>query len=180
MKSLITGLAILGVALSAPALARQDDPRLDQLFGQLQIADDPTAIEQSIWTIWLESGSDTTDLLLKRGTAAMQAREFEDALSIFTTVVERDPAFAEGWNKRATLLFLMGRYPESIADIEMTTDLEPRHFGALSGLGMIRSADNDMKGALEAYRRVLEVHPNNPNAGQIVKELEKEVEGRGI
>lgn len=182
IRILISILSLILLTVS-PALSRQDDPRLDQLFGQLQVTEDAqkaAALQTAIWTIWTESGSDSMDLLLKQGVAAMHAGNHPAALKIFSTVVKIDPGFAEGWNKRATLYYLMGDYPRSILDIEQTLDLEPRHFGALTGLGSIYEALDDKPRALDAYRRALAVNPRLRGAARSVKTLEKEVEGRGI
>ena len=166
-----------------PTSARQDDPRLDQLFGQLHVTENTekaAIIQSAIWNIWTESGSDSVDLLLKQGIAAMHTSNHQAALQIFSTIIKIDPGFAEAWNKRATLHYLMGDFARSILDIEKTLDLEPRHFGALTGLGSIYEAMDEKPLALDAYRRALAVNPRLNGAARSIKTLEKDVEGRGI
>jgi tetratricopeptide (TPR) repeat protein len=176
--------AALALALLAlPAAARQDDPKLTELFDRLGKVDDgpaAKAMEAAIWSLWMHSGSDTVDLLLRRGTAAMSAGDHETALKLFDSVVKLDPNFAEGWNKRATLYFLMSDYPSSVADIERTLALEPRHFGALSGLGMIELELGREREALAAFEKALAVNPHLPGVKDQAAKLKKKLEGNKI
>ena len=152
---------------------------LDRLFGQLHKADNEQgakAIEQAIWRLWAQSGSPSADALLQQATRAMSANSHPVALRILDTIVEIKPDFAEAWNKRATIYYLERQFEKSLADIDVVLDLEPRHFGALSGLGMIRRQMGDQKGALEAFRRALIIHPHQSGAKRAVKELESEFE----
>jgi len=171
------------VALSVPAIARQGDERLDGLFEQLQAAHNPLeakVLEEAIWQIWLESGSPTIDLLMSNASDAVAAGDYDKAKTMYDTIIKYDPNFAEGWNKRATLYFMMGDYQDSIADIEKTLTLEPRHFGALSGLGQILDRLNDPAGALKAYRRALAADPQMDAVRDRVKELTLKVNGSPI
>lgn len=174
---------LLAAALAGPAMADQNDERLEKLFDALLAASSPQEAqlpEQMIWSVWLESESPTVNLLMKRGIEAMGEGEAELALAMFNAIVELAPDYAEGWNKRATLYFLMGRYEDSIADCERTLKLEPRHFGALSGLGMIYvQLENDAK-ALDAYRRALAVHPQLTQVRAEVERLAKKLRGDRI
>lgn len=156
---------------------------LDSLFERLGNADnDSTAklLEAAIWQVWLRSGSDTIDVLMQQTIKAMNDGENVTALAILDTVVELAPNYVEGWNKRATVLYIQGQHSASLRDINKALDLEPRHFGALSGLGLIKRARGDDKGALTAYRRALHVHPFLTGAREAVKELKVKVEGKGI
>ncbi len=167
----------------AGAAARQDDPKLDELFDQLQVAESPhqaVNIAHLIWGIWSASGSDTTDLLFRRGTKALASGDLVNALTRFTAVIEIDPDFAEGWNKRATVLFMMGDLEGSIADVRRTLALEPRHFGALSGLGMIYTAQEKHKEAIAAFRRALAANPHLPGARESIKRLKVILDGQKI
>src|SRR5690606_41423855 len=126
--------------LSVPALADQDDPRLPDFFERLLAAPSPSAavpIEREIWRIWYEHDDAETFRLLIEGDQAMKKGDFDTALTDFNAVIERDPDFAEGWNRRATLRYMMGDYEGSMADIDETLIREPRHFGALAGLGLV-------------------------------------------
>ncbi|MBA3520594.1 MAG: tetratricopeptide repeat protein, partial [Rhizobiales bacterium] len=115
--------------------------------------------------------------LMALSAQAMNARNFALARSHLDAIVALEPDFAEGWNKRATVHFLEGDYASSIADIRRVLSLEPRHFGALSGLGMILQNIGRKEEALEAFRRALAVHPQMPAIRQRVEALSLEVEG---
>ena len=156
--------------------------RLDALFAQLAQADNPDweQVQSDIWIQWSRSGSPSMDLLLLRAGRAMEAGEHELALRYLDDLVRFAPDFAEGWNKRATVYFLLEEFGASVADIQRTLALEPRHFGALSGLGMILERTGDSEGAMRAYRRGLEIHPNLPGAAEGVERLTAEVDGREL
>jgi len=171
-------MAVAGIA--APAAADQNDPRLDELFAGLKsTGNDREAheIEQMIWFIWSRSQSAGANLMLRQGTQYMNEGKNEEAEANFDAVVELAPDFAEGWNKRATVRYLMGDYEGSIEDIKRTLALEKRHFGALSGLGLIYDSLNEKKAAIEAFRAALEINPHMENISDRLKELVKEVEG---
>jgi len=182
MRLLLLALCALWIA-AAPAAARQGDERLDALFERLAAVENPLEariVEQAIWQIWLESKSDTVDLLMTHGVKAMEEEDFDRALDIFSTIVELDPAFAEGWNKRATLFYLMGEPEASVKDIEKTLALEPRHFGALAGLYSIMRDRNDLEGALRALTRAVAANPHLPSAKDQLRELTRKVRGDPI
>lgn len=162
--------------------AAQRKARLDSLFARLAMKDNPTweNVQNDIWILWSQSGSYSMDLLLLRAGRAMESGDHELALRFLDDLVRLAPDFAEGWNKRATVYFLQGEYGRSVADIQRTLALEPRHFGALSGLGMILERVGDKKGAMRAYRRGLEIHPNLPGAAEGVKRLAPDVDGREL
>ena len=174
---------LLLCGLSVPAVADQDDPRLDRLFEQLYHAPDPLAahaVEQAIWEIWLTSDNDVINALMTEGVAAMQRRDYPTALRSFDSMVELAPDFAEGWNKRATLYYLMGAYQNSLDDIIRTLELEPRHFGALSGRGMILHDLGRNEEALTAFEAALDLNPQMPGARLNVEALRKLLRDRAI
>ncbi|MBM3569679.1 MAG: hypothetical protein FJX46_13115 [Alphaproteobacteria bacterium] len=149
-------------ATSAP----EDRAALDRLFARLAdpaAAGESDAVESGIWMLWMRSGDDATDRLLAQGTEAMGGGNFALALTLFNSVIERAPDFAEGWNKRATLYYLMGMLEQSIADCGRVLALEPRHFGALSGLGLINLAREDQRAALRFFEAAGKVHPHSPS-----------------
>jgi tetratricopeptide (TPR) repeat protein len=155
--------------------------RLDELFARLARKDDKwESVQNEIWLMWSQSGSPAMDLLLLRAGRAMDSGDGELALRYLDDLVRLAPDFAEGWNKRATVYFLLNDYGHSIADIERTLALEPRHFGALSGLGTILERVGDKNGAMRAYRRGLEIHPNLPGAAASVERLSPDVDGRKL
>jgi tetratricopeptide (TPR) repeat protein len=156
----------------SPAEMRADT--LDRLFAQLRRASarDAEAITSNIWKSWMISGSPSADLVLEQAAKAMEKKEFVPAIDILTTLVELHPGNAEAWNKRATIFFIIGRNQESLADIEKVLALEPRHFGALSGRGMIYEKEGKYPEALEAYREALSVNPHMPSVRDAIKRLD--------
>ena len=177
MTRILAALLLLaGLTLSVPGTshARQDDPKLVDLFDLLYEAESPreiAALTHLIWRAWSKSGSDTTDFLFKAGIHAMAQGELDKALKRFTAITDMDPDFAEAWNKRATIFFMMGDYRASVADVQKTVSLEPRHFGAWSGLGMIYLRMEYHELALKAFRRALQANPHLPGARQQIIEL---------
>ena len=156
--------ALAGVA--ARASADQTDTRLGDLFETLKASEgiEAVATEQKIWAIWLETPNQNVERLLEIGIAHMNGGANAQALKSFDEIVEIAPDFAEGWNKRATVHYLLGNFDASLADIEKTLALEPRHFGALSGRGLIYSKLEDLEKALAAFEAALEIHPNMAGA----------------
>jgi tetratricopeptide (TPR) repeat protein len=155
-----------------PAEVRSD--LLDSLFARLRKVESPVeaqTVERAIWELWMRSDSPTAELLLTQAVKALGAGEEQVSLSILDKLIVVHPDFAEAWNKRATVYFMIGRYSESLSDINHVLDLEPRHFGALSGLGMIKQQQGDKKGALAAFRDALAVNPQLEGAKQAVEEL---------
>ena len=179
--------ALLLIALSMlafnPAVADQNDERLTGLFKQLAAIDDAVqgrAIEGQIWEIWLESGRSDIDVLMQQGISAMATRNFDDALLLFDRIVEMAPEFAEGWNKRATVYFLRDELDASVRDVQRTLALEPRHFGALSGMGLIFMQIGDKEGALKAFEDVLNLYPSSESARFHVEHLRAAIGGKLI
>ena len=166
-----------------PVAADQNDARLDELFALLQSTADPSeadVAERQIWQIWIESGREEIDGLMAEGIAAMRSGRLADSIEIFGQVVARAPDYAEGWNKRATAYFYHGELPESVHDIQRTLALEPRHFGAISGMGLIFLRRGDDAGALGAFEAALEVHPHARGARMQVDELRERLKGQGV
>jgi tetratricopeptide (TPR) repeat protein len=178
----MTIVAILACACPG-ARAGQDDPRLAPLFDTLKATasdDEAKAAERQIWQIWIEHKNPEIARLMRQGMAAMGEDDQEAALDDFDAVVKYDKNFAEGWNKRATVEFAMGDYTASVADIERTLALEPRHFGALAGLGQIYLALNRKALALKAFQAALAINPHLGSVRQAVQELEKGTKGNPI
>ncbi|MBB5047473.1 tetratricopeptide (TPR) repeat protein [Rhodopseudomonas rhenobacensis] len=156
---------------------------LDFLFGALKAApDDASAkhVEARIWALWAQTSSDTTALLMTRSKAALDAGNTAVALKLLDSVVKLRPDYLEGWNRRATVYYLQNDYDRSLHDIEQVLVREPRHFGALAGLGMIMQELGDDKRALDAYRKALAVNPHLDKVPDLVKTLTEKVEGRDI
>jgi tetratricopeptide (TPR) repeat protein len=156
---------------------------LDFLFGALKAAPDEASakhVEARIWAIWLQTPSDTTALLMTRAKAAIDAQNIDVAIKLLDAVVKLNPDYLEGWNRRATLYYLKNDYARSIQDIEQVLAREPRHFGALAGLGMIMQDLGEEKRALDAFRKALAVNPHLDKVPELVKTLTEKVEGRDI
>jgi len=161
------------------------DPKqnLDRLFRALKIApSDESAkfFENRIWALFLTSGGDTGNLLMGRVKTAMDKKDFDLAIKLLNAIVDFRSDYVEAWNRRATVYFMKKDFESAIADIGEVLKREPRHFGALSGLGMIMQELGDEKAALTAFRRALEVHPKLEKIPDIVKKLTETVEGRPI
>ena len=166
--------------LSSPVWA--DDARLDDLFRQLQTATEAESfqITSEIWLEWSKSGSPAMDLLLKRGRDAMNAGQPGLAIEHLTALIDHAPDFAEGYNARATAYFQTGDLGPSVADIARTLTLNPRHFGALSGLGMIFEELDEPAKALEVYKAALAINPHLGQVKDAVKRLELSVGGQDL
>lgn len=157
------------------------ESRLKSLFETLQSTSDSRkakSAENDIIEIWLESGSDTVDLLMSWTLEAMEAKDYPLALDYLDRIVSMQPDYIEGWNKRATVHFLVDDYAKAIADIERALALEPRHFGALSGLGTILREIGDTDRAAVAFREALEVDPHLDNVKDALEEIKKEKDGK--
>jgi tetratricopeptide (TPR) repeat protein len=156
---------------------------IDTLFSALKIAPDDAsakAIEDRIWALWIASGSDTCTLLMSRVKDATDEKNYDLAIKLLDAVIALKPDYVEAWNRRATVYYLKQDYGHSLADLRVVLAKEPRHFGALSGLGLILQDIGDDKDALEAYRKALAIDPHLDNLPEVVKTLSEKVEGRNI
>ena len=155
--------------------AGQDDLRLTDLFLDLRKASDAERAKvtsSKIWQIWSEHPND--ELLtkaLQSGIQLMNAGRLRGAEQVFTSIIAADNSFAEAWNKRATVYFMMGKYLQSKKDIAQTIMREPRHFGAFSGLGLVEIHFGNYEAALKAYQQAAEIHPYLEGYENIVTEL---------
>ena len=185
-------IAVGFVALASPVLARDGaeanipsknlsaqeirEESLDRLFASLHRSTGEQAAratEEKIWELWSRSDSPTAEVLLGQAVVAMKASENAASLEILDRIIAAYPSYAEAWNKRATLNFLLGNYETSLADIEKVLDLEPRHFGALAGRGMIYQRQGKWSEALAAFREALRMNPNMTGVKNAVEELSK-------
>jgi tetratricopeptide (TPR) repeat protein len=168
----------------APANADQTDPKLDTLFVALQTSlsnANAASLEREIWAIWTRYPDDQAiNRQMDRAIKMMNAGRLDDAEAMFSAIISRKPAFAEAWNKRATVRFFRGDDAGSANDILQVIKLEPRHFGALSGLGMIKVREGDLQGALQAYRAAQRINPFLPNIEVIIDKLGQRLNGRAL
>jgi tetratricopeptide (TPR) repeat protein len=179
-------LIIMLLSLPSIVLADQKDPRLNELFFNLKIVSTLSEAEylsDNIWNIWSSHLDEKINRALSNGKIAASNQEHKLALQYFNQVIELDPDFAEGWNKRATLYYMAGDYQASLNDIEETLKLEPRHFGALSGRGMCYIKLDNWLLAISAFKKALDVNPWLVEAQHnidLLKRLLKQVAFNGI
>jgi tetratricopeptide (TPR) repeat protein len=165
-----------------PAAVKPEN-RLDELFSELKRERNEKAAERIAARIseeWNHSGSASIDLMMTWSKTAMDSKKFDVALDFLDQIVTMSPAYAEGWNRRATVHFMMENYAKSMADINHTLQLEPRHFGALSGMGQIMKNTGHNELALQAWQRVLDIYPMMRSAQNEVGTLSEELAGEGI
>lgn len=170
-------------AIAKPPADAKTENRLDTLFGELKRERNEKAAERiaaRIWEEWNNSGSASIDLMMLWSKTAMDGKKYDVALDFLDQVVTMSPAYAEGWNRRATVHFMMQNYAKSMSDINHTLELEPRHFGALSGMGQIMKNTGHKQLALEAWQRVLDIYPMMRSAQGEVATLSEELAGEGI
>jgi tetratricopeptide (TPR) repeat protein len=169
---------------SLPRAQRGDKTQnLDRLFAALKVApDDESAkyIENRIWAIWLASSSDTANLLMGRAKTATDSKDFDLAIRLLNAIIDIRPDFTEAWNRRATVYYTKKDFGRALADIHEVLAREPRHFGALSGLGIILQELGDEKRALDAFRRALAIHPRLERVPELVQKLSEKIDGREI
>ncbi|RVA32514.1 hypothetical protein EN933_32875 [Mesorhizobium sp. M7A.F.Ca.US.001.01.1.1] len=167
----------------APPAATTKQARLDQLFSDLKRERNEKAAERiagNIWSEWSQSGSASIDLMMQWSQKAVEGQKFDVALDFLDQVVTLQPTYAEGWNRRATVHFMMKNYGKSMSDIDHTLQLEPRHFGALSGLAQIMALTGHKQSALEAWQKVLAIYPMMRSAQDQVGTISEELAGEGI
>lgn len=164
---LVAGLTLSSFLVSSAVSADQHAPELPGLFDQLSVTQeliDTQLLEQQIWGHWLEGPDDASNQLMSQIQLALQTGQSELGLVLSTQLIDAYPDYAEAWNKRATFYFLLNRLEESVEDIQATIELEPNHFGALSGLGLILMRTGDAEGALLAFEEVLKISPLSQSA----------------
>ena len=171
--SLAIFLIFLMVSISQ---ADQNDPKLEILFNDLsqtqsEMKAQPILLE--IWSIWSVAIDTKTQEKFDAGNQLMSKRQYDESILMFSDAINLQPTFAEAWNKRATVNYIIGNYEESISDIFSTLELEPRHFGALDGLAQIYMLQNKYFKAAQVYRKILEILPYNKKAIMHLEYLEQ-------
>ena len=164
-----------------------ENEKLDNLFNQLKTDDPVKALktERKIWKIWSthplidRKGYRLTNMLTQ-GDLLIKQKDYEKAINIFSLIISIDSSWAEAWNKRATVLYLSGRYEDSIEDIKKTLQLEPRHFGALSGLGLNQIELKNYRAALKSYEEVQKIYPTMEVANEMIPMLKELIAGQKI
>lgn len=172
---LIVALAVATLGFSGATKAEnpQTAPLLNNLFAQLKLAKNPRTaldLEQRIWRAWYQSGDPAIDRLMRQARIALSERNMKEALEVADEVVKRAPNYSEGWNFRATALYIDNRLVDSMRDVAKVLTLEPRHFGALSGSALILLRKGKKRAALKAIKHALEIHPYLRGAAEIVRQ----------
>jgi len=166
------------------AHADQNDPRLDALFADLQTALSDSAVRQTeaqIWAYWIAFPDDqTVNNIMAMGMGMMESGRLHAAEQVFDRIIARQPNFAEAWNKRATVRFMIGNHSGSAEDIANVLQLEPRHFGALSGLGMIHMQAGNWQSALKSYQAAYAINPYLSNIESLIDELKQRLKGQAL
>ena len=184
----ILGILILSLFFFSNINAEERNDKLDKLFSKLKNTKDLSSaqvIENEIWEIWSIHPSDDrrgfrlTELLIQ-GTRLMDMRELSKAYEVFTKVITVESDWAEAWNKRATVLYLMKQYESSLADIEITLVLEPRHFGALSGQALNYIELNLYEKAIKSYKSAQKIYPLLDSAKKMIPELQELINDQSI
>ena len=173
----------LGLNLDPDRTIKDRGIILSNLYERLQAADSKETAERlvsAIEKIWLASGSDTIDVLMGRASTAFENENLKLAKELLDSVTEIAPEYSEGWSKRAIIEFRNKDYVAAMRDLEKVLELDPRHFRAIQGLGAILEEFDKKEKALEAYRRVLKIHPFSDSAQNSEQELSREVEGQRI
>lgn len=172
-------LVLLMLWTGHAAVADQNAAELPDLFGALEQATSASqaqAIEAQIWQHWLVAPDKASAAVMTEVLAAMQIRDLPSALRLCNELIDVAPDYAEAWNKRATVHYLMGDSDASVADIRRTLVLEPRHFGAISGLGLIFMRSGNLPAALQAFEEVLRISPSSENAQRSVAQVREQIE----
>ena len=175
MQRIILSIIIFFLIVSI-SQADQNDPKLAILFNDLsqtqsEMKAQPILLE--IWSIWSVAIDTKTQEKFDAGNQLMSKRQYEESILMFSDAINLQPTFAEAWNKRATVNYIIGNYEESISDIFSTLELEPRHFGALDGLAQIYMLQNKYFKAAQVYRKILEILPYNKKAIMHLEYLEQ-------
>ncbi len=167
----------------APTTLEQRAALLATLYGRLaaaQSAEEAAPLTQAIERLWAFSGSPTADLLAERAGAATQSSRHDLALELLDATIELQPDFAAAWSQRAYIYYLKNDYKRALGDLRRVLALDPNHYRALEGLAQILAEIGEKKAALDAYKKLLAVHPFATGARESFEELNREVEGQGI
>ena len=184
LSRLLQATLLLLALSTGPVAADQSDPGLDRLFDELQRTGSEAEVDRltgEIWQRWVAHDSDRrADRMMRDGMDLMNRGLLEQAEQLFSALIGAQPDFAEAWNKRATIRFLRGDDAGSRRDIVRVIELEPRHFGALSGLGMIHMRAGNLQAALQAFEAALRVNPHLDQAVNITARLRKRLRGQTL
>ena len=169
-------LVIIFLILSTSVLsANERDDQLDKLFNELKknISSSSSIIAKQIWTLWSTHPTDQKlTSMLDEGSRLVQDQKLNRAIKVFTEVIEMDPSWAEAWNKRATVFYIIGEFQKSQDDIDKVLELEKRHFGALAGQGLVNIQLKNYEKAILSYKKAQEIYPSMQSPKTMIKQIE--------
>ena len=181
MKKSVTAIVIL--FLNSVSFANDQEKELDKLFLELKknIPTKSVNIEQKIWLLWSTHPSDEKlTSMLDEGSRLVQDQKLLRAISVFTEAIELDPSWAEAWNKRATVLYMIGEFQKSQNDIDKALELEKRHFGALAGQGLVNIQLQNYEKAIKSYQMAEEIYPAMKSPKLMIKQIEELIKSQSI
>ena len=181
MKKIVTAIVIF--FLSSVSFADDQERELDKLFLELKknISSKSSNIEQQIWLLWSTHPSDKKlTSMLDEGSRLVQDQKLLRAISVFTEAIELDPSWAEAWNKRATVLYMIGEFQKSQNDIDRVLELEKRHFGALAGQGLVNIQLQNYEKAIKSYQMAEEIYPAMKSPKLMIKQIEELIKKQSI
>jgi|TARA_B100001059_G_scaffold64360_1_gene60419 tetratricopeptide (TPR) repeat protein len=181
MKKIVTAIVIF--FLSSVSFADDQERELDKLFLELKknIPSKSSNIEQQIWLLWSTHPSDEKlTSMLDEGSRLVQDQKLLRAISVFTEAIELDPSWAEAWNKRATVLYMIGEFQKSQNDIDRVLELEKRHFGALAGQGLVNIQLQNYEKAIKSYQMAEEIYPAMKSPKLMIKRIEELIKKQSI
>ena len=181
MKKIVTAIVIF--FLSSVSFADDQERELDKLFLELKknIPSKSSNIEQQIWLLWSTHPSDEKlTSMLDEGSRLVQDQKLLRAISVFTEAIELDPTWAEAWNKRATVLYMVGEFQKSQNDIDKVLELEKRHFGALAGQGLVNIQLQNYEKAIKSYQMAEEIYPAMKSPKLMIKQIEELIKSQSI
>ena len=183
MKKLL-GILVLGLLFFSNANSEERELELNKLFNQLKNNSNASMafdVEMKIWNIWSTHPSQKNlTQLLADGSNLMTQHKLNKAYETFSKVISLDPNWAEGWNKRATVLYMLGRYEESQEDINEVLKLEKRHFGALSGQGLVQIELKNYERAINSYKEVQKIYPSMQSSKIMIPQLKELIKSESI
>ena len=177
-------ITILSILLNINFLYADDrSSELNHLFNELKIKDKNLSfeVEQQIWKIWsTHPNNNRLTSMLATGSNFMNNKEYSKAVEIFTKVIDLDPTWAEAWNKRATVLYIIGEFEKSQNDIDQVLKLEKRHFGALAGQGLVNIELENYEKALESYKEAMRIYPSMNSPKIMIKQIKELIQRQSI
>ena len=182
MKQLIN-IIIFSLFLTFSVKANEQQKQLEKLFNDLKINNFSLAnsVEQKIWKIWSTHPTDKNlTLIMQKGSNLININKPNDAIIIFTNLIDLNPYWAEAWNKRATVFYLIGEYQKSQNDIDKVLDLENRHFGALAGQGLVNIELQNYEKAIESYKKAKEIYPYMKSPDIMIKQIKRLIKKQSI